>query len=1045
MRKTALLLALLLLLSSVLAACGGNDPAAPEAESLPDVSAIASEQEISEEVSEEVSEEPSQEQSAEESEPEEVFTYATVISRGKSYKKSVSAGASYPDTYGCELTDGLFAVAESADYTDEKFVGVDDSFTVDVDLGEVYNKIYGFEVSFLATSEAGIAPPASVRIYVSEDGDNWERQGTCRFPKYEEGTVQKAALTLKRSVSARYVRFDIRRGSHWVFIDEVSVIADIDGGDELLEWEATVNAAYANEALTAAERSAALEKVATGAADHTQEAHNVAKDCKYSYTAKVNSTYPDGGKLTDGESAGYYESGNWVGFECTGDNMDLIVDLGKVRTDVSAFELYAYNNRSVGISFPVVVTFAVSSDKNEWTEIGRVYAPLSGGETHTFQLELENTVRARYVRFTLTDAGSKLFLIEELKVIAYSNDIKEAAMYPEVVLPEVDKNDAWPKDSADYDSTVNLIKGLAQQISCDTELDRSRWSNNTSVTSKLLTDGIYSDNTDIHCGRFFKFYYSGIRDIFYDLGHVSAVSEFKASFTQQSDWAVECPEKIKVMLSEDGKTWYLAGEIVMSYKSDPSIVRASLTLDKEVKARFVCFDFAVNMWSGCDELEVMGKKNATGASPLADAGFSTGSGLFTNSYLAPSGDVLGGVSDIYLAYHGQNVERTVEDLLPVAAYLDAEGNIKDVMFDGFLFLLTGTLPSGNQGHIGYTAKDVDWLINTLYKDGKNVCALEEAAGQVKQALGLPDGYKFKYYVTLYDLWLEDAGDIDGDGVKENQTVFADRLKFTEEVIKRFEKAMSEHPFENIEFCGYYWYDEAMNDAKGDMELLNAISDIVHAHGSQLFWIPYYKAAGYSLWKEHGFDAACMQPNYMFKLETPFSNVRECALLAKRYGMCVEIELCGNALTDQRYRTRYMQYLSSGVTEEYMQDVIHMYYLETLTFVNLYKSQYAPNRLIYDYTYQFIKGTLDITPDPIAPQVCEASAGSAFKGKLAENADNTLLFKVAAAPKHGTVTIESDGSFTYYPDKGYTGEDTFTFRYSEMLEYSEPCTVTINVN
>ena len=166
MRKTALLLALLLLVSSVLAACGGNGPAVSEAESAADGSSESPE---SEPVSE-ISAEQSEEKSAEESLPDEEYTYATVISRGKSYVKSVSAGASYPDTYGCELTDGLFAVAESADYSDEKFVGVADSFTVDVDLGELHEKIYGFEVSYLATSEAGIAPPASIRIYVSEDG-----------------------------------------------------------------------------------------------------------------------------------------------------------------------------------------------------------------------------------------------------------------------------------------------------------------------------------------------------------------------------------------------------------------------------------------------------------------------------------------------------------------------------------------------------------------------------------------------------------------------------------------------------------------------------------------------------------------------------------------------------------------------------------------------------------------------------------------------------------------------------------------------------------
>ena len=1052
MKKTALLLALLMLISAVLSACGGTDEPSSAQVSVPDTQSEVSE--LSEPVSEPVSipvsdtsEEASKDTSEESAEPPEEYTYATVVSRGKSYKASQKPGASYPDSYGCELTDGLFAVTESPTYTDEKLVGYEETVMIDVDLGEIAEKLYRFEVSFLATHTAGIAPPASVRISISDDGSEWTQVGRCRFEKHVEDTIQVCYLELEHSVAARYIRFEVRRGSHWIFLDEVSVIADVEGEDSAQIWEDSINAVYINETLTASERTAALEKVSVSPADRTQEAHNVANNCKYTSSAKVDKVYPDEGRLTDNTVSGYYESGCWVGYACDGGDVEITVDLGKERTDISAFELYAYNNKTVGISFPLCVTYSVSSDKNEWTEIGRVYSPVKEDETHTYLLRLETTVRARYVRFTLSDAGYKLFLVEEIRVIAYSNDIKEPALYPEVVFPEVDLNDVWPADSENYDTESNLLRGLAQQISCDNEPEKSAWSNNTPVTSKLLTDGRYASGTDIHNGFFFKFNRPGTRDIFYDLGHVSALSSFTAEFTHQTDWAVDCPEKVKIMLSEDAKTWYFAGEIVMPVMSDPSLVRGTLTLEKAVQARFVCFEFSVKQWAGCDELEAKGIKNTADAIPLSESGFSSGSGLMTNSYLAPSDDLLGGAKDIYLAYHGKNVERTVEDLLPALAYLDVNGEPQDVMFDGFLFLLTGTFPSGNAGHEAYTANDVKWLMETLFADGKNIMALEEAAGIVKQKLGLPESYKYKYYVTLYDFGagLANAGDIDGDGVNENQSVFADRVKFTEEVIKKYEQAMAEHQFRNIEFCGYYWYDESMDDAHGDMELLNAVSDLVHKHNSQFFWIPWFKAYGYSLWKEHGFDAACMQPNYMFKLEAPFSNVKECATLTKRYGMCVEIEFCSAAMTDSRYRTRYLQYLSSGVTEGFMKDVIHMYYLETTSFIWLYKSEYYPNRVMYDYTYQFIKGTLDIYPDTLPAQSFETASGTVLKSKLAENPEEKLMFTIGSSPAHGTVTIDSDGSFTYYPDKDYKGEDTFSFRYSELLEYSEPCVVTVTVN
>ena len=94
------------------------------------------------------------------------------------------------------------------------------------------------------------------------------------------------------------------------------------------------------------------------------------------------------------------------------------------------------------------------------------------------------------------------------------------------------------------------------------------------------------------------------------------------------------------------------------------------------------------------------------------------------------------------------------------------------------------------------------------------------------------------------------------------------------------------------------------------------------------------------------------------------------------------------------------------------------------------------RSLYQSQIPFRKGTGEFS----GPQV-----GTVLKGKLADNPEEKLMFTLGSSPAHGTVTIDTDGSFIYYPDKDFKGEDTFSFRYSELLEYSEPCTVTINVN
>jgi hypothetical protein len=49
------------------------------------------------------------------------------------------------------------------------------------------------------------------------------------------------------------------------------------------------------------------------------------------------------------------------------------------------------------------------------------------------------------------------------------------------------------------------------------------------------------------------------------------------------------------------------------------------------------------------------------------------------------------------------------------------------------------------------------------------------------------------------------------------------------------------------------------------------------------------------------------------------------------------------------------------------------------------------------------------------------------------------------PTHGTVTLHSDGSFTYTPSSGYKGDDAFSYRAYDGALYSSTATVTIHVS
>lgn len=57
---------------------------------------------------------------------------------------------------------------------------------------------------------------------------------------------------------------------------------------------------------------------------------------------------------------------------------------------------------------------------------------------------------------------------------------------------------------------------------------------------------------------------------------------------------------------------------------------------------------------------------------------------------------------------------------------------------------------------------------------------------------------------------------------------------------------------------------------------------------------------------------------------------------------------------------------------------------------------------------------------------------------------TLTSIIRDLPEDGTVTLNSNGSFTYIPDAGFTGEDSFTYVANDGFEDSSPATVTIMV-
>ncbi len=837
-------LAFLVILSAVLTACsGGNTETSAEQSGSFGESAAAS--------SEASAEESTEASGEESSEPAEVFTYRTPVTVGCSYTTSKPAGDSYADSYGIELTDGLVSEREGAAYIDAHFagygIGAYNILSVIVDLGETKDRLYSFEVDYLDIDSSGILAPSAFAVAVSDDGKTFTSLGSIKIKGESNSTCKTAVIEIPHSVSARYIRFNITTGNYWVFIDEVTAYADIEGGSGNDGFKKAVSASYADDMPTDAEITESLGKVSSGVPDKTLERRNIVKDKAYKASVKSQGDFADDGrKLTDGKTGAGIESDTWAAYPAD-NGVEFVFDIGRERTDIAAFSVNAAAANVLQIGYPVYVSFYVSSNKNDWYPVGMVFAPTTYDAVYEFVLELPVTVKARYVKAVLP--SSELYaqyLLDEIGVYAY---------WGETVKPEI-----------------------------------------------------------------------------------------------------------------------------------------------------------------------------------------------SGSWLSPSPDTLKGVHDVFLAYHSKSNNWSASTFMNIIGYTDKEGNTVDTLFDGVLFLMSGGFPSNSDSSTGgsnrYNMSDVNWLIKTLFADGKNISALEEAAGDLKTRLKLDDGYKVKYFLSLYTPNSEDFGDVDGDGVSENSLDNTGRKKIAGYLVDEFYKEFALHEYKNIEFGGFYWYNEGISDNL--KPVVSYVTDKVHEHNDQVFWIPYYQAAGYTSWKDVGIDVACLQPNYAFSDTVPKSRLLDAAKIAKKNGMCIEIEMDYRAGGINTASTqRYFDYLASGAELGYMTDSIHMYYIGLTNFDgDAYRSD-TGRRLMYDYTYRFIKGTLEVHPEVIDVPEAHTDKDSEIVIDLVSDV-GYKQFETFVSPSHGSVTITADGKAVYYPAKGFTGKDTFGFRYTERLGWSDECTVTVNV-
>ncbi len=966
----------------------------------------------------------------------------TAVSAGCSYKiDGNNAGKSYPDSYNIELTDGSYAPSNTTSYNNPKFVGLEKSGSITVDLGTIRNTITEFEFSFLSVNDAGIMPPSRVSVSISGNGVTWTAVGDMSLNTKPINGTDKATLEVSAPITAKFVRFTYTSQTYWVFVDEVTVYANMPAGDTFNVADSTLNA-YKHD-ISDNERQANIKKMRSNIkVDTSKGLVSLSEGMPYSLSNKSTpfDAMKDNGKmLTDGNCGVTFEDGSFAAFYADKEQA-ITLDLGSVNNDISIFSLSAYLKAPSNVYLPSYVDIAVSVDGKSYYSIGRLYSPTSGTEgVYSFEYKSDYCIKARYIRYTVGASGGKYTLVSEVSASAYREYI--GGFYPDVKLDTSDTG-PWPTPTT---TVTNLILGKKLQI--EPHLNLQTLINpeyNTPATSKLLTDGKSAQSSYCYDGTWFHCVGASGRYFYFDLGHISALKYVSGGLLHNSSWGIFAPN-VKIHLSEDGINWYSVGSYYPSTKNGERRDNFRITFDKTYKARFVCFDIEITSHAFLDELSVYGCKSTNGATALKDSGlkrFEKTDHMNTSLYYqAPSEDLLHGVNDVVLAYYNSS-KLDEEFFRPYVGYI-VDGKAKDTMFDGFLFLPN---PSEliNGGKPDFESDMEEWidLEDKLFIKGQNLDALNRAAGRVKKELGLSN-YKYKFFVSIAhpSPKVTNFGDINGDGKSESLASVKGRLDAVKWYVERFYSMYDPADYPNLEFAGWYWFHESMDINDGDPDVIKATSDYLHSIGDQLFWIPYFTAEGYTRWKEVGFDVCCMQPNYAFDESIGNKRLDEAAELIKMYNMCIEIETDGRALTEDIFFKKYLGYLSGGITNGYMKEAIHMYYEAGGLFAKAYKDP-DRGRIMYDYTYQFIKKSL--TGGPKAPQSVSLKCRKNSPLSHVASSDSLAEVVITQMPSHGTVTVNGDGSVTYYPGRDFVGTDSFKIAASDYIGLSEDAVITVQV-
>lgn len=160
-------------------------------------------------------------------------------------------------------------VAEDA-YELNKSVNIDFRFEREVTLKEMI-----FHTAAMATGNVG--NPTEYRIYVSEDGETYNKEPVATIKgtgEVNEAKLAETKLTLDEAIATSYVRVVMDAPGAWVFVSEVEIYEDIDATDAVTAGE--IIAAEPEEESSAPEESSEPEESSAASSEEEDDESSAA-------------------------------------------------------------------------------------------------------------------------------------------------------------------------------------------------------------------------------------------------------------------------------------------------------------------------------------------------------------------------------------------------------------------------------------------------------------------------------------------------------------------------------------------------------------------------------------------------------------------------------------------------------------------------------------------------------------------------------------------------------------------------------------------------